>query len=124
MLPKKGKKLHRGSRAFGDGGSDSPFEQAIAIALRSELGLSHRAVKTVMTWTGASERTVKHWFSGTHGPRGQHLIHLVRHSDAVLAYFLSASDRPFLILGIELVGIRAKLLDLVEVIDRYRDRKQ
>jgi hypothetical protein len=125
MLPKKGKKLHSGSRAFGDGGSDDPFEQAIAIALRTELGLSHRAVKTVMIWTGASERTVKHWFAGTHGPSGRHLIHLARHSDAVLSYFfLSASDRPFLTPGIELVGIRAELLDLVEVIDRYRDGKQ
>jgi hypothetical protein len=124
MLPKKGKKLHSGSRAFGDDGSDDPFEQAIAIALRTELGLSHRAVKTVMIWTGASERTVKHWFAGTHGPSGRHLIHLARHSDAVLSYFLSASDRPFLTPGIELVGIRTKLLDLVEVIDRYRDGKQ
>jgi hypothetical protein len=57
MLPKTGKKLHGRSRASGTG--DGPFEQAIAIALRSELGLTHQAVKTVMVWTGASERTVK-----------------------------------------------------------------
>lgn len=118
MFPKKGKKLHR--RSSVDGGSDNPFERAIAIALRSELGASHRAVKTVMVWTGASERTVKHWFAGTHGPSGPHLIDLARHSDAVLTYFLSASDRPSLTPGIELVGVRAKLLDLVEVIDTYR----
>ena len=117
MLPKTGKKLH-GSR---DG--DGPFERAIAIALRSELGLTHQAVKTVMVWTGASERTVKHWFAGTHGPNGQHLIELARHSDAVLNYFLVASDRPFLTPGIELLGIRTRLLDLVELIDRCRHLK-
>jgi hypothetical protein len=121
MLPKTGKKLHGRSRASGT--SDGPFEQAIAIALRSELGLTHQAVKTVMVWTGASERTVKHWFAGTHGPSGQHLIDLARHSDAVLNYFLSASDRPFLTAGIELLRIRTRLLDLVELIDRCRHMK-
>lgn len=122
MLPNKGKKLHRGSHVpdRGNGGDSAPFEQAIAIALKNELGLTRRAIKTVMAWTGASERTVKHWFAGTHGPRGQHLIALARHSDAVLSYFLLASDRPFLRPGIELLGIRIQLLGLIEIIDRYR----
>lgn len=36
------------------------YRTAIAAALRDELGLTHRAVKTAMRWTGASERTVKY----------------------------------------------------------------
>jgi hypothetical protein len=114
MLPKKGKKLHRNLRGAS---IDPPFEQSIASALRDELGLTHQAIKRVMAWTGASERTAKHWLAGTHGPSGQHLIALARHSDAVLAYVLSAADRPFLAPGIQLVSIRAMLLELVDAID-------
>ena len=35
------------------------YRQAIADALRRELGPTHQAIKTVMRWTGASERTAK-----------------------------------------------------------------
>ena len=117
MLPKKGKNLHRGSS--GSGGEYYPFERGIAEALQGELGRTHQAVKTVMTWTGASERTVKHWIAGTYGPNGQHLINLARHSDAVLAYFLTASGRRTLTPGVDLLSLRAKLADLIEVIDAY-----
>jgi hypothetical protein len=113
-LPKKGNKLHRGRRGPG---IDGEFEKAIAAALTGELGLTHRAIKTVMRWTGASERTVKHWFAGTHGPSGQSLIALARHSDAVLTYFLVAANRSSLSAGIQLIRIRTKLQELVETID-------
>ena len=118
MFPKEGKELHRGPR--GPGG-DGEFERAIAIALRTELGSTHQAIKTVMRWTGASERTVKHWFAGTHGPSGQHLVALARHSDAVLMYFLLAANRPSLSIGIRWMSIRAMLLELVETIDMCDD---
>jgi len=42
-----------------------------------------------MRWAGASERTVKYWFSGERGPSGDHLIALARHSDAVLYVVLA-----------------------------------
>jgi hypothetical protein len=118
MFPKKGNELHRGSQRSGARGE---FEQKIALALRSELGSTHQSIKTVMRWTGASERTVKHWFAGTHGPNGQHLVELVRHSDAVLICFLSAANRPQLSLGSHLIDMRTKLLDLVEMIDMCDD---
>ena len=54
------------------------------MALREEPGDTHRAIKRAMRWTGASERTVKYWFAGERGPRGDHLIALVRNSDAAL----------------------------------------
>ena len=44
------------------------YRKAIADALRRELGPTHQAIKTAMRWTGASERTVKYWFSGERGP--------------------------------------------------------
>jgi hypothetical protein len=117
MLPKKGKNLHRGSS--GNRGGHDPFGQGIAAALQSELGRTHQAVKTVMIWTGASERTVKHWLAGTYGPNGQHLIDLASHSDAVLDYFLMASGRRSLTPGIDLLNLREKLADLVAAIDAY-----
>lgn len=41
------------------------------MALQKELGQSHRAIKTVMGWTGASERSVKNWiFWGKWSVRG------------------------------------------------------
>jgi hypothetical protein len=114
MFPKKGNEFPRPAANLG--GLD--FEEAIAAALVSELGLSHRAVKTVMRWTGANERTVKHWFAGTHAPNGQHLISLARHSDAVVVYFLLAAGRPTLSIGIRLIAVRGQLTELVETIDR------
>jgi hypothetical protein len=119
MFPKEGNKLPR--RPQGPSG-DVEFEQAIASALVRELGLTHRAVKTVMRWTGASERTVKHWFAGTHGPNGQHLIALARHSDAIVVYFLLAAGRPSLSLGIRLHTVRGQLHELVESIDKWTVR--
>ncbi len=110
MFPKKGKKLHRELQQF---------EHKIAAALRVELGSTNRATKTVMRWTGASERTVKHWFAGTHGPSGKNLIALARHSDAVLTYCLSAANRRPILIGIHLVGVRAKLVDLIEMLSAF-----
>src|SRR3546814_2028914 len=45
-------------------------------ALVGHLGQTHQAVKIVMRWTGASERSVKHWLAGVHAPRGMHLLGL------------------------------------------------
>lgn len=69
------------------------YRTAIAMALHEELDNTHRAIKTAMHWTGASERTVKYWFSGERGPSGDHLIALARHSDAVLYVVLVLADR-------------------------------
>ena len=62
------------------------YRTAVALALHEELGETHRAIKMARrcSWTGTSERTVKNWFSGERGPSGDHLIALMRHSDAVL----------------------------------------
>ena len=67
--------------------------RSLAAALRVELGGTRAAAKTVMRWTGAGERTVKTWLGGISGPSAEHLIRLMRHSDAVFAVVLGLSDR-------------------------------
>lgn len=114
MFPKKGKKLHR-NRPEPD--KDDEFRQAVASALKSELGTSHQAIKTVMRWTGASERTVKHWFAGSHGPSGHHLVAIARHSDEVLMCFLHAADRSHFSVGLRWAGIRPILVELLRITD-------
>ena len=87
------------------------------MTLRQELGGTHRAIKTVMGWTNASERTVKHWFAGTHGPSGHHLIAIISNSDAVLKYVLLAAHRSSVAVGTDMLALRDQLVDLVDKID-------
>lgn len=81
-MPKKGRVLPA-----------TEYADVIAFALRGELGQSHRAIKTVMRWTGASERATKNWLSGASGPNGAHLLRILRHSDGALEALLAASRR-------------------------------
>ena len=85
-VPKMGTTVHLNA-------DQTAYRKAIADALRCELGLTHRAIKTVMRWTGASERTAKYWLSGERGPSGEHLIRLAQHSDAVLITLLTMAGR-------------------------------
>lgn len=89
VVPKMGTIVHL------DGIPDE-YRRAIAMALHAELGATHRAIKSVMRWTGASERTVKYWFQGERGPSGEHLVSLVRHSEAVVIVLLVLADRVVL----------------------------
>ncbi|HRO12141.1 XRE family transcriptional regulator [Amaricoccus sp.] len=86
VVPKKGTIVHLGTDAI-------DYRGASALALRLELGSTHRATKTVMRWIGASERTVKYWFAGERGPSGEHLILLARHSDMVFHMVLLQTGR-------------------------------
>ena len=106
MFPKKGNKLHRPGHGRGTGVS---FSREIASALQSELGSTHQAVKTVMRWTGTSERTVKHWLAGTHGPSGHHLVQLIRNSDEVLKALLQLAGRRGDLPGYRVNEIRSHL---------------
>jgi hypothetical protein len=81
MFPKTGNKFPRAHSAIRPG---SPYAQLVAAALRSSLDDTHRAIKTVMVWTRANERTVKNWLSGTNGPNGDYLLVLLGKSDAVV----------------------------------------
>jgi len=80
MLPKKGRMLHPWN---GLARSAKDYAELIADALRQEHGNTHRTVKTIMGWTGASERSVKNWLSGEFGPSGYFLMRLCLKSPAV-----------------------------------------
>src|SRR5450759_2943840 len=82
------------------------YPEAIAAALRAELGDSHRAVKSVMRWTGVNERTAKNWLAGRRGPRGEHLLALMRHSNVVLEIVLQLAGREQIIAGKALFDAR------------------
>ncbi|WP_313209913.1 hypothetical protein [Stutzerimonas nitrititolerans] len=97
------------------------YADRIGTALRNELGSTHQASKTLMRWTNANERTVKNWLAGASGPRGEHLVALVRHSDAVLVAFLMMANRQHALTTIELPRLRQKLQSAIDGIDAYLD---
>ncbi|MFA7441670.1 MAG: hypothetical protein WCZ66_12010 [Sphingomonadaceae bacterium] len=112
MLPKTGKKLHLDEE-------DVTFAMMIAEALDMDLGRTHQGVKTAMRWTGASERSVKHWFAGSHAPHGQHLVALMRNSNPVLTRILIAAGRRDLLLALEVTALRARLEAMLALLDQF-----
>jgi hypothetical protein len=121
MFPKKGNYFPNG---IGGGKGGVAYPAAIAAALRAELGNSHQAVKTVMRWTGANDRTVKNWFAGRRGPRGEHLLALMRHSNAVLEVVLQLAGREQLIVVKALLDARNVLADMLAQIDSWASRER
>jgi hypothetical protein len=114
MFPKKGNVF---PNADGEVRVEVNYRQTIAVALRQELGGTHRAVKTTMRWTGVSERTAKNWIAGSHGPSGEHLISLMRHSDEVLIGLLTLAGRGEAIVALRLVETRDRLEEVRQLID-------
>jgi hypothetical protein len=114
MFPKKGKNFPGGFRTARQGPN---YVTVVATCLRKELGDTHQAVKTVMKWTGANERTVKNWLGGRYGPNGEHLIRLFRHSDEVLDALLRLAGREEVTATPELVTVRKVLAQALLRID-------
>lgn len=117
MFPKKGKELPKPAKRV----SPDDFAKSISNALREELGSSHIAAKTVMRWTGASERTAKNWLAGTCGPSGCHLVLLARESDVVMATLLVLAGRELNISALSLISLKAGLMYAVNAIDEAID---
>jgi hypothetical protein len=110
MLPKTGNSF----RTSHLNGPQSPkYAQAIADALRRELGTTHQAIKTVMRWTGASERTAKNWLAGHVGPSGAYLIILMSKSDQVFMATLELAGRKEAATAIDLNDIRCRLIEIL-----------
>jgi len=110
--------FHKKGRLFPGSAPASDYAGTVAEALREELGQSHRAIKTVAGWTGASDRTVKNWLSGANGPSGSHLIALARRSDIVLAALLSLAGRHELMITARLAEIRARLQAAIREVEQ------
>ena len=115
-LPKMGKELPMTPRNGSIG-----YAPAIAEALTTELRGSNRAIKTIMRWTGASERTVKGWLSGTSGPSGEHLIALLQNSDTLLERVLGLAGRGSLIDGRRLESLKNTMAQAVATIEALLD---
>ena len=103
---------------FPSGTNLDTYNAAIAFALKSQLGLTHQAVKTVMKWTGAGERTVKNWFAGLSGPSGTHLVRLIQNSDETLAALLILAGRSEVLAAARIIDMRNKLAETVAEVDQ------
>lgn len=113
MFPKKGNSFP----VSRDRLTESEFAQVIASALKVEFGSTRHSAKTIMKWTGTSQRTAKNWLSGTHAPSGVHLVLLARESNAVLKAILLLADRPELSLGSNLLSLRRLMVDTISALD-------
>nr|WP_047165829.1 hypothetical protein [Sphingomonas sp. Y57] len=91
MLQKKGRKLPPWKGVLA---TRQIYAQTMAELLRKEHGDSHRAVKQIMRQTHASERTVKHWLSGQHGPDTVYFLRLVVSSPVIRAFVLGIIEGP------------------------------
>src|SRR5207302_4640054 len=103
MFPKKGKFFPDRNRRHG---TEIRFPEVIREALCGELHETGRTAKTIMEWTGASERTIKNWLAGRSSPRGPHLICLMRHSARVLDAVLHLAGRDQLAAGMQMIDAR------------------
>lgn len=90
---------------------------------RLRLRGSNRAIKTVMRWTGASERTVKGWLSGTSGPSGEHLIALLRNSDTLLERVLRLAGRGSLVERRRLEALKNTMAQAVATIEALLEER-
>lgn len=97
---------------------DYGYNAVIAETLRTTFGGNGAAVKTVMRFTGAGERTVKNWLEGKNGPNGENLIELVRHSDEIFEALLIMSGRDDVLVAWTLVNARDKIVEMLEAIDQ------
>ena len=118
-LPETGKVLHKSGKELPlapDRDQRAHYAEAVARSLRQVLKAPGISTKTIMGWTSASERTVKGWIAGTNGPRGEHLIGLIRSSDVVMLRVLSLAGREVLDAH-QLAALRDPLRRISELLD-------
>lgn len=116
-LPKKGEKLHP-ARARREHARE--FAHAIADALKEELARG-ASIKAIMAWTGAGERTVKGWLTGSNTPRGVHLDGLFRSSEAVFGRMMVRAGRGPFVDRQSLEALREQLAGAIRTLDAVLD---
>lgn len=114
MFHKKGSIFHEGSQ---DLVSAVEYREAVRSALTYELGGAGRAAKATIKWTGVSERTAKNWIAGSYGPSGEHLIGLMKHSDAVLDAILGLAGRNEALAMEHVRIVRRELVEVLKMLD-------
>ena len=118
MFPKMGKTFPNDGERPKD---RLDYRSAISAALSRELGGSHRAVKTLMSWTDASDRTVKNWLSGTHGPSGENLVEILKHSDQAMFALAELTGREELKIVTDLNQLQSVLARLMASVTNALD---
>jgi len=114
MLPKKGTSFPTGRAAL----TEAEFAQVIASALKVEFGSSRHGAKTIMKWTGVSQRTAKNWLGGRNAPSGVHLVLLARESNAILKALMLMAERPEMSLGASLLSLKRLLSETMAALDQ------
>jgi hypothetical protein len=97
------------------------FTREIGVALACSTSDSKAAAKTISAWTGANERTAKHWLAGHYAPNGYHLAALAHHSDEVLEAFLMLAGRRELLTRHRIRGARRKLEEAITILTAVLD---
>jgi hypothetical protein len=119
VLPKTGKRFPGGNDRESGG---SGYAAIIAGALAKELGDTHRAAKVLMGWTGAGERTGKHWLAGLHGPTGDHLLVLMQESDAVFEAVVTAINRRDAAIAARMLAAQRSLQEVASLMQHEQVR--
>ncbi len=114
MFHKKGNIFHRKRQGAV---SQVEYREAISAALSYELGGAGRAAKVMTKWTGVTERTAKNWILGSHGPSGEHLLELMRHSDEVFAVVLGLAGRNEALATMRMERVRHELQSVLKALD-------
>ena len=120
MFPKMGKTFSSEDKAPVD---RQEYQKVIATALKRELGGSHRAIKTLMKWSGVSERTAKKWLDGTNAPSGENLVALMKNSNEVMTVVLELAEREEQKCAFQLHELRARLVNLISSLDEMLEEK-
>jgi hypothetical protein len=120
MVPKSGSRLPKKQILP----SGVEFAHAIGTALRGDLGGSHQAAKTVMAWTGVSDRTARAWLNGQSSPSGLHLIGLAAHCHLVMATVLRLTGHGQVALALDLERVEATLEQTLATARRLRTEGQ
>jgi len=84
--------------------SSRTYAETVSIALKREFSDTHCALKSIARITGANERSVKNWWTAKNGPSGEHLVALIKNSEAVLGAILLLAGRQ------EFIKVLGKLM--------------
>lgn len=93
------------------------YREAVGAALTYELDGVGWTAKATIKWTEASERTAKNWISGSYGPSDEHLIGLMKHSDAVLEVVLGLAESHEASAMERVLVARQELAEVLRILD-------
>ena len=120
MVPKSGSRLPKTLISL----TDAELAELIGTALRDELGASRRAAKTIIAWTGVSDRTARAWLNGRTSPSSLHLLAMAAHCKSVMATVLRLTGHEQVAVEIDLQAFEEGLEQTLAVVRRLYSRGQ